>query len=170
MTFNEIIEEVITDLDEEITDNEVVAKVKRYINRGYKDLALKEGLEKVVNKAIVGGKISVPSDCLKVNSIIQDGTYLPFRKDGKYIYVLGDGTCEFNYIFSPEALEGEDDETLTNEANVEYIINFAKWKFLASEGLLQDSQTYRSLVDTQKIVSPSKIVKTIDELGGFQWS
>lgn len=165
MTFKEIIEEVITDLDEELTDADVVNKVKRFINRGYKNLAVKENLEKVATKYANDGKISSPADCLKVNTIMQNGTYIPFRKDGKYIYVLTDGRCDMNYVFTPEPLEYPDDETLTNEANIEYVMNFAKWKFLASEGMTQDAQMYRNMVDTHKVVSPVKIIKTIDELG-----
>ena len=46
MTYKELIEDVIVDLDEDMEDQDTIDKVKRFINRGYKELAKRENLEK----------------------------------------------------------------------------------------------------------------------------
>lgn len=166
MTFKEMVEEVIIDLDEDTTDATVIKKVKRYINRGYKELAKKENLEKTSVKTVINNRITVPTNCIKVSSVSKDGVLLSYERQGKYIYLNTDGNCELTYVYVPDNLEGDDDEPVTNIGNIEFILNFAKWHFSSSEGMTDNAQYYRSMVDLQRIVSPLKIIKTIDNLGG----
>lgn len=164
MTFNDLINDVVGDLDEDKSDSDVLTKVKRYINRGYIELAKKECLEKVKTSTVVGGKVACPVGMIRLYHVLEDGTPIPFEVRGKYIYCDSD-TVQIVYSYIPELLEGLDDETETNPANDEFIVNYAKWKFSEYDGMMDNAIYYRNLVDSHKVIIQSRIVKTIDVWG-----
>ena len=66
MTFEKIIEDVMNDIDEKMSDTEVVKKVKRFINRAYRELAKREELEKSKILQASEGKVKKPNDSIEV--------------------------------------------------------------------------------------------------------
>lgn len=166
MTFNEIITEVMIDIDERMTDDEVLNKVKRYINRGYKELAKREGLEKVKTMQASEGKIKKPSDSIEIIDVKFENNPIQFSVEGNYIVTkAGDNEVDIRYCYLPESLEDLEDETITNSANDEFILNYAKWLFFLTEDQDTLARTYKNEYESMQLVINPREHKIVDVYG-----
>lgn len=165
MTFQDIYETIFSDIDEDIADYELLKKIKNYINRAYIQLAKKEQLDKIVTLKSTNNKFRIPSNSLKVITVTNENNPIKFSIEGRYIIADYD-EIELKYAFVPDKLEYEDDETLTNESNVEFIINYAKWLYYLSDGLLDEAALFKKEYETMEIIKPlNNVVKVVDVLG-----
>lgn len=165
MYFSELTETVIMDIDEDIYDTEVLEKVKRYINRGYRELSKKELLETTVNSTISNYRVRKPDNCIRILSVSVDDVQVKWRLEGLYIYIESEGRAKIVYNYLPDLLVNDDDETETNEGNIEYIINFAKWLYHINEGSTEDAQVFKMEYESMNIITNSNITKIIDVYG-----
>lgn len=156
MTYENFVENILLDLDENVSDSAVVRKIEKFVNRGYKEAAKREGLSKEMDLDIVDGVVSRPGGLIDVISVTQNGIPVNFEVFRNYIKVDAQGTVNvlFNYI--PDNLEDVDDEPLTNPGNDELIINFAKYLYCMSEYLEDQAAMYKRIVDNFDIVKTNE--------------
>ena len=162
LTFEEIIEDVMSDIDESMNDGDVLKKVKKFINRAYKELGKREGLEKVKTLQASEGKIKKPSDCIEVFNVKFENNPIQFLIEGNYIITkAGDEEVEVSYAYLPEPLEELDDETVTNSANDEFILNYAKYLFFLTDDQDTLARTYKSEYENMHVVVAPKLNKIV---------
>lgn len=162
MTFEEIIEDVMNDIDEKMSDTEVVKKVKRFINRAYRELAKREELEKSKILQASEGKVKKPNDSIEVFEVKFENNPIQFWIEGNYIVTnAGDEEIEVRYRYLPESLEELDDETVTNSANDEFILNYAKWLFFLTDDQDSLARSYKSEYENMSILKAPKTYKII---------
>lgn len=168
MTFKELYETVIDDLFEKKSDTEMLRRLKNYVNRGYLELAKREGLSKTINGIAMNGRLKKPSDLIKINLLLSDGTPMDFVINAGYIQVEKDGNCELNYIYAPEKLVDDSDETITNSLNDEFIISYAKWCYYSADSMYEDARYWKQELESLKIVQPQRSSKIYDiySIGG----
>lgn len=133
MLFEEVINAVLMDIDEDRTDTTILNKVKAYINRGYVELAKREGLEKKVKVTPKDGVIKVPFDFSRIFEITYLGNLMPYALRGDEIVCNTENELQLTYNYRPEPLENELDELETNDINVEFIVTYAKYLYFSSE-------------------------------------
>lgn len=167
MTFREIIDIVLSDIDEPSSDAILIKKIKNYINRGYKELARRECLTKAASKNISNYKIKKPVDCIKIYAAYLDGEVLPFNDEGEYLsFQLISGTVKLVYSFIPDPLIDDGDETETSIAYDEFIINYAKWLFYLNDGLDEEAKMFKIEVESLNVSKQlASFTKTIDVYG-----
>lgn len=165
MTYKELIEDVIVDLDEDMEDQDTIDKVKRFINRGYKELAKRENLEKTKSTYAFEGKFKKPADMVTLYWVKFEGKTVPFSIEGKYVTTTAEGEVEICYSYIPEALEELEDETLTSATNDEFIINYAKWLYCMYDGNVDLAAYYKGEVNVFKASNQAKIVPIADIWG-----
>lgn len=160
MLFEEIINTVIVDIDESLSDTTLVNKIKSYINRGYKDLAKKENLEKKKIMTINSNAFKMPSDGFDIVEVLSDGERIEYALQGRYV-ALNDTYKEITLVYNylPDNLEELEDETETNEANIEYIIAYAKYLYFLSEMLTDDAKICKELMDKFNFVVKDKMAR-----------
>lgn len=165
MTYNEMLENILLDVDEDKYDSTITNKIKKFINRGYRELAKREGLSKTKEITLTDGKAKIPYDCSKVYSCLVDNVHVEFKILGKYIYSDNDKlTVFYNYI--PDLLEYDDDEFETNENNVEFIMLMAKHLYYFSESLFDEAAIFKTEYENYRIdKTKSGIEKIIDVYG-----
>ena len=165
MTLGELLENILLDIDEEKYDTDMTNKITKFINRGYRELAKREGLSKTKEITLTNGKAKIPYDCAKVYSCLVDNANVEFKVLGKNIYSNNDKvTLFYNYI--PDLLEYEDDEFETNENNVEFIMLFAKYLYYFSESLSEEAATFKTEYENYRIEKSKPIIgKIIDVYG-----
>lgn len=162
MTFEEIINDVMVDIDERLSDEEVLSKVKRYINRGYKELAKREQIEKIKTIQASEGKVKKPSDAVEVFEVKFENNPIQFWLEGNYIVTnAGDNEVDVRYCYLPEPLEDLEDETITNSSNDEFILNYAKWLFFLTEDQDTLARTYKNEYEGMQLVINSRIRKIV---------
>lgn len=164
MTLTELLDDLLIDIDEDKQDIEIVNKVKRFINRGHKELAKREGLSKTKDLVINDGKAKLPFDCAKVYHCYDNGINIEFKIIGKYIYANAESvTVHYNYI--PDNL-AEHDEFETNANNVEFIMLFAKYLYYFSESLSEEAAIFKTEYENYRIEkNKPNIEKIIDVYG-----
>lgn len=162
MTFQEIIEDVMSDIDESMNDSDVVKKVKRFINRAYRELAKREGLEKSKILQASDGKVKKPSDSFEIFEVKFENNPIQFWIEGNNIVTnVGDEEVEVRYCYLPEQLEELDDETVTNSANDEFILNFAKYLFFLTDDQESLARSYKSEYENMNLVIAPKAFNVI---------
>ena len=162
MTFEEIIEDVMNDIDEKMSDTEVVKKVKKFINRAYRELAKREELEKSKILQASEGKVKNTNYSIEVFDVKFENNPIQFWIEGNYIVTnAGDEEIEVRYRYLPEALEELDDETVTNSANDEFILNYAKWLFFLTDDQDSLARSYKSEYENMSILKAPKTYKII---------
>ena len=165
MTLGELLENILLDVDEDKYDTTITNKIKKFINRGYRELAKREGLSKTKEITLANGKAKLPYDCSKVYSCLVDNANVEFKVLGKNIYSENDKvTLFYNYI--PDLLEYEDDEFETNENNVEFIMIYAKHLYYFSESLTDEAAQLKTEYENYRIEKFKPIIgKIIDVYG-----
>ncbi len=165
MTFKEIFETVIGDIDEDINDMVLVNKIKGYVNRGYKELAKRESLEKKITTEIVDRIISVPSNTIKVYEVLSYGIPLEFSTQGKKVICNNSGEVDVILTYIPDLMENNDDEPVTNIANEEFILSYAKWLYFLSDDQVELAKLYKQECEVFQVVTQSKNSNIIDVYG-----
>lgn len=112
MNLGDLIDTVIEDLDEVKTNIPLRDRVKKIINRGYKELAKREGKE-------------LPPNLVKDTDLL-----------------------------------------LTNEKNIEFIINYAKWLYYLADQDNESAGIFKGEYEGFKIYSPKNFSKMEDTYGG----
>lgn len=167
MTFLELQQTVISDIDEDISDTALLQKIKNYINRGYKEVAKRELTEKTVNATVSTGKVRKPTDFFGLVDVKQDDESIGHSVEGSFIIVEVDsGQVKLTYNYIPVIMENDDDETETNESNVEFIINYAKWLYYLSEGMMDEATLFKREADSINIVKNDNKVYRINTVFG----
>lgn len=164
MAFKELVDIFIEDMDED-NDSVSVAKTKRWINRSYKELALREGLEKIKIVEAINGEFKKPYDCIKIKEIQCNDSPIIFNQEGNLIKVGISGEVKVIYQYIPEPMVDNEDVPLTNPANDEFILNYAKYLYLMTEEEIDRAQIYKNAYENFKIYKPSRITKIIDVYG-----
>lgn len=165
MTFKEIVETIIGDIDEDISDMVLIKKIKGYVNRGYKELAKRERLEKKITTEIVDGLINVPSNTVKVYEILSNGIPLGFSTQGKKIICNGSGEVDVIISYIPDLMENDDDEPVTSMANEEFILSYGKWLYFLSDDQIELAKLYKEEYESLKITIRGKIQQITDVYG-----
>ena len=166
MNLKELTETIIRELDEK-QDTNIIARIVSYINRGYKDLAKKEELEKTT-KMTVSNTFTKPDDLVRINQIL-DNNYRPidFSYEGTRIRVDYQGEITLIYTYIPDSLTNDNDIPETNIANEDYIINYAKWLYNLVEEEQEIAKIYKVECESMDIVKNNyKMATTIDVYGG----
>lgn len=165
MTFKEFYEIVMLDLDESLSDTEILDKVKGFVNRGYKELSKRERLSKVLTLNASNGKVKLPSDCYRLNFVTADNEVIGYDIEGKFIVVDYD-VVTLDYCYIPDNLELDDDEVETNSSYDEFIINYAKMLYFNSESMYQDAKVFKEECNSIRITPKARTPhKTIDAIG-----
>lgn len=167
MTFSEILDNILIDIDEEKGDTVLEGKIKKFINRGYKELAKREGLRKISYNALVDGSCRIPSDCNSVYNVKMENNFINFRVEGRNIIADFDGDIEINYSYTPVDLEDKEDVPLTNPANEEFILSYAKYLYFLSDSQVELAKLHKIDAESYKIIRKSNNIKIIDVYGGF---
>lgn len=165
MTLQEILENVMMDIDEDIDDYEVVNVVTKFINRAYKDLAKKEYLEKITTLTFVDGVANKPTDFYNAIGLYVDDMPVQYEIQGNNIKSDYDSAILiYNYL--PDELINLEDETVTNESNIEYLIAYAEYLYFRMEGMFEEMNIAKNDVDSFRITMPKlKFDKIIDVYG-----
>ena len=165
MTLGELLENILLDVDEDKYDITITDKIKKFINRGYRELAKREGLSKTKEITLTNGKAKIPYDCAKVYSCLVDNANVEFKVLGKYIYSdYPNLTLFYNYV--PDLLEYDDEEFETNENNVEFIMLYAKHLYYFSESLTDEATQFKTEYENYRIEKSKPIIgKIIDVYG-----
>ena len=166
MNFKELADTVIRELDEK-QDVELITRIKSYINRGYKELAKAEGLEKTSRKNVTNG-FNKPEDLIRIIQVL-DSNYKPlnFSYEGQRIRLNYEGEITIVYSYIPDPLINDDDTPETNLANEEYMINYAKWLYNLVEEQEDIAKIYKVEYQNMDIVKNNyKMTTTIDIYGG----
>lgn len=153
MTFGEILDVLFLDCDEDITDVEMMNKFKNFINRGYRELARREQLEKVVYKEVVDGCVYLPYDCVSLTDVKDSYGYVNYSVEGKKIVIEDseDSVVRIIYNYLPEKLEAEEDELETLDSNSEFIINYAKWLYYVNDSLMEEAAMFKNELENIQI-------------------
>ena len=170
MTFEELINIVVEDVDENVSDTVMLKKIRGFINRGYKVLAKKEKLEKTKTYTLTENRFKKPYDfCDIVEVTDSNRDRVNYMLQGSYIIVKEDiEEVILTYNYLPDNLEDEADETLTNEANVEFIVDYAKYLYYMSESLIDEAKMFKNNIDTFNFITKTntaRIVKIEDIYG-----
>ena len=166
MNLKELTETIIRELDEK-QDETIITRIKGYINRGYKELAKKEELEKATTMNITN-TFTKPDDLVKIVQIL-DKNYRPldFSYEGTRIRVNYQGEITLIYNYIPENLSNDNDIPETNIANEDFIINYAKWLYNLVEEEQETAKIYKVEYEGMNIVKNNyKMATTIDVYGG----
>lgn len=166
MTFKEILDTLLLDCDEDINDVEMVNRLKNYINRGYRELAKRESMDKSVVKTVDNNYITKPLDLVEVSKVIQDGYAIPYEVRGNKIFVRANSTNDVTLVYSyiPELLKSDTDETETNDINSEFILSYAKYLYYVNDGLLEEASLYKNEYENIRIITDSSRVYKIDNI------
>lgn len=169
MTFLEVIEVVMQDLDELMEDTEVLNKVKNYINRGYRELARREGVSKSATKEVVDGSVMLPEDCVELIDVRYGNDYVDYFLEGRKIIVV-DEIEEIRLIYSylVDKLVRDGDSLDTADCNVEFIINFAKYLYYLNDYMPEEASLFKNEMESLAITRNDTIThKLIDVYGGY---
>ena len=165
MTLGELLENILLDIDEDKYDTDMTNKITKFINRGYRELAKREGLSKTKDITLNNGKAKIPYDCAKVYRCLVDNQQAPFTVLGKYIYSdYPNLTLFYNYV--PDLLEYDDEEFETNENNVEFIMLFAKYLYYFSESLTDEAAQFKTEYENYRIEKSKPIIDKIIDVYG----
>lgn len=167
MNLKELRDTFTEDIDEDIGDSEFTGKATRLINRAYKELAKREELQKVITVTVEDNEVLKPADFLKVVDIRVDDSPIPYKVEGDKIIVPADGEINLLYQYTPENLVEDTDIPLTNAANDEFIISYAKYLYLMIEEEIDRAQMYKRECDTFSIYKPLRTTKTINVYMGM---
>lgn len=165
MTFKEFVETIIGDIDEDVSDMVLIKKIKGYVNRGYKELAKRESLEKKITTEIVDGLINIPSNAVRVYEVLSNGIPLGFTSQGKKVICNGSGEVDVIISYIPDLMENDDDEPVTNMSNEEFIISYAKWLYFLSDDQVELARLYKEEYESFKIMIRGKIQQITDVYG-----
>ncbi|HEX9058920.1 MAG TPA: hypothetical protein VF941_01930 [Clostridia bacterium] len=149
-TLNDLVVRICTELDENPGDSTVTGSIKKFINTIYKDVAIKEKLERRVTISASNGIISKPSDFYDVSDIFYNDCSMEFEERGSDIYVFlpafditNDTACDVDmlYFYIPPDL-GDTDTPLTNQANDDLIVAGAKYIYLQSDNQYSKAEVH----------------------------
>lgn len=168
MTYAEIIDSVLMDIDEDRTDKTVLEKVKSFINRAYMDLAKREGIEKTIKVTPKQGIVKLPEDFSRIFEVTYMGNLMPYTLRGKEMICNTEKELLLTYNYRPETLINEDDELETSTINSEYIINFAKFLYFSSEQEADQARAAKSELNETFIYAHNRnnFIQPIYNLGG----
>ncbi len=149
-TLNDLVARICTELDENPGDTAVTGALKKFINTAYKDVAIREKLEKSITITAINGIISKPQDYYDVSDIFYNNCSMEFEERGSDIYVLlpafdinDDTACDVDmlYFYIPADL-GDTDTPLTNQANDDLIVAGAKYIYLQSDNQYSKAEVH----------------------------
>ncbi|MGL4910856.1 MAG: hypothetical protein ACRC3Y_00360, partial [Romboutsia sp.] len=107
------------------------------------------------------------NDCIKINAILNDDMVIPYRLNNGRINVDLDTNLEIEYYFKPDNLEDLQDETITNSANDDFILHYAKWLYYMSDNMYEDASVWKKEYDGMKIFRQTMTIrKTFNTYGG----
>lgn len=168
MNLLELTDTVIRELDEK-QDNNLIERIKSYINRGYRELAKLECLEKTMTLN-TKGSFTKPDELIRVIQILDENNRpLSFSYEGTRIRVNYEGKITVIYVYIPDTLLSNEDTPETNIGNEDYIINYAKWLYNIVEEQEDMAKIYKLECQTMKIIKNNhKMTTTIDLYGGIE--
>lgn len=166
MQFKELYETIITEIDERV-DQALINKIKSYINRGYRELAKREVLEKTltVNSK---GKFFKPDDLIKVLNVVDlEGNPVKYGYEGMYIRTDYTGKLKLIYNYMPDNLVNDKDVPETNIANEDFIINYAKYLYNLVEEQDETAKLHKIEYEGMTLIKNNyRLTKTINVYSG----
>lgn len=162
-TLTELATTLCIDVDEKTPpDSVTLAKAKGYVNRAYKEVAKRQGLEKTVTLASIDSKIEKPVDYYKTVRVEYQGTPIPNDEEDNYISIGIDAEVSLIYNYLPADL-GDNAEPLTDKANDEAILCNAKYMYLKSDNKHEKAEIEKRDFETMYIKRQKKNLQFIVE-------
>lgn len=169
MTYKEFIDNIIMDIDEDLSDQELRTRLKFFVNRAYKELSKRQGIYKSKELTPYNNLIKIPMDIIQIFDVLQNGEPIKYQVKGSNINVNTDENIELLYEYMPDPMIGDSDEPVTNAANDEFIIHYSKWLYYAAEQENREASAARSEVEAFRITkiemfSNPQFIKPIFEM------
>lgn len=157
---NDLAIRVADDVGEKTTDTVIMKKLKRYINRVYKEVA-KRQKEKIADVTSVDGKFAQPTHYKKGIQLQYLKTAIDFEEDGTDITCDYSGDMKFIYEFDYESLPDltDDQEPITDPGNDEIIISGAKYLWWKSENKYNKAEVEKRDYETAYPRRPYRIIQ-----------
>lgn len=149
-----MVKDMCDDVSEKYTEP-YISRFKRYINKGYKELAKMDVLETLLSVAAAECLIPKPSDFYKVSKIIYNDFKIKYEEEGSNIKVPYNGEMTLYYCKVPEDLvDGE--SPLTNPMNDDFILMYAKYLHYIREEEPELAEQYKMDFMNFNIKAPKK--------------
>ena len=168
MDFKGLVDTMLMDMDEKSTTT-ITNKIKLYVNRGYRELAKREGLQKRITLETSNNKAVKPADCIKIDEVISGDYPIVFDLIGDSEGTGStDGEVEIIYTYMPSAMSADTDMPQTNIANEEFIINYAKWLYYLSDGMEDMAALFRTEFEKMHLIKTIRVSRILDvySIGG----
>jgi hypothetical protein len=148
---------IADDVDEKTTDAVVMTKIKRYINRYYKEVAERQKQNEVTVTALEG-IFAKPTYYKKGVQLLYNDTPIEFNEIDSNISCSQSGELTFIYEMEYESLPDlmDDQEPFTFPANDEIIISGAKYGYWKSEDKYNKAEIEKRDYETSHIKRPVK--------------
>ena len=127
-TLTDLVKSVCDEIGADSSNTTTSILLKKFINKAYKELAIREGIEKSISVATNNYLITKPSDFYKVSKIVYQDSILPYSEEESYIRVDYEGDMTLHYYKTVSDM-GDNDTPETHLANDSFIIDFAKYKY-----------------------------------------
>lgn len=161
MIFKDFIQFMCDDLFINLNDSEI-PKIKRFINRGYKELAKRQ---KYAEYTILTdtGMFGKPIYCKKIVQVIKDNYPLEFSEVSSVISVATSGTLtviyEIDINLVPDLIS-DNDTPVTDMRNDKFILDYAKELWYSKENKKEyKAEIYVRNYENYDIVRPKKILQ-----------
>jgi hypothetical protein len=154
-TLLDLANRIADDVDEKTTDAAVMEKIKRFINRYYKEVAKRQKNSEVKVIAL-DGQFSKPVNYKKGVQLQYKESPIDFTENVSYITCDQSGEMTFIYEMDYEALPDLTDgtEPFTFEANDEIIISGAKYGYWKSEDKYNKAEIEKRDFETSHLKKP----------------
>lgn len=147
----DIVEKILIDID--LNDYETQEKIKKFLNRAYKELIKKDKIYKQISvTSDENGYFLKPSDFYKMGCVLFDDNEIPYEEYKDKIRIgLPNRTVILEYAYIPNDLD-YNDELQTNPLNDEYLIAYAKYLYFQSEEEFNKAEIFKRDYETYPIV------------------
>lgn len=142
MKFIDLVNIILVDIDSD--DYETKTKIKKFLNRAYKELVKKDKIYKQISLiSDDNGYISKPSDFYKISCVLFDDKEIPYEEDKDKIRIpFKNRGVILEYAYIPNDLS-DNDELQTNELNNEWLIAYTKYLYYQSEEEFDKAEVFR---------------------------
>lgn len=150
-TLTDFTQSICDDINLKIADS-MVDIVKRYIQRAYKELCVREKIEKKVVVSAIDGIFTKPLDYVRGYELYYSSTLLPFEEVGSDIQtIICSGNLDFIYNYAPDELT-VDTEPITSYENDKFIHDYVKELWYSRENKKEyKAEIYKRNYETMKI-------------------
>lgn len=159
------LKDFVTNLADDLfirTSDKDIPTVKRYINRAYFDLCIRERIEKKIPVTAVDGRFAKPIDFIKGYELYHPNidTPIKFWEEADNIVSEYSGDLTFVYNYQPSALTADADTPITNPANDEFILDNVKFLWYSRENKKEyKAEIHKRNYESMRIKTQKKNLK-----------